>query len=608
MGKKWIVPGLAVVMVMAAFIVFAQPDINSVNDTPDPVEVPGSNNITADLTNANEAYVEIYYPDATLRGNYSMTFNPYGDWYYEGSYSYPDQLGTYTYVVTTRNATGWNTSATYDFTLEDTTPPSSSVSSFSPYWYNGNVGLTATASDNYAVANVTLEYRYSTNNATWSAWTSYAIDETSPWGWTFNFPDGQGYYQFRSIARDTTDNAEPSASADERAGFDTQSPSIASAQASPETQAAGGYVNISCESSDSLSGIDALYVEITYPDCSTGNFTMQYCPCTYFYRNATYSDVGTYRYTIYAVDNAGNGVTTIQRQFNITSAGDTTPPETTATLNPPSPDGPGGWYVSPVQVTLSATDDDSGVDYTMYRINNGTWTTYSSSFIVSDNGHYQVDFYSADNAGNDEAVDNVNFKINISVPTTVATFNPSTPDGANGWYLGTVEVTLTASDPDGINYTKYRVGNTAWQTYTGPFNVSTDGINVVEFYSVDNEGNVEDTKSTTVKIDTEAPAVSLLRPQFGYLYLFDRQLIPLSGGRTVSFGRLTVVASALDDASGIGNVTFYVNDEAQNIDLQSPYQWVWSSDIGTRALHVVAADRAGHTATSGTIIVSIFSF
>ncbi|MBS3772631.1 MAG: hypothetical protein KGY55_00330, partial [Candidatus Thermoplasmatota archaeon] len=76
MGKKWIVPGLAVVMVMAAFIVFAQPDINSVNDTPDPVEVPGSNNITADLTNANEAYVEIYYPDATLRGNYSMTFNP----------------------------------------------------------------------------------------------------------------------------------------------------------------------------------------------------------------------------------------------------------------------------------------------------------------------------------------------------------------------------------------------------------------------------------------------------------------------------------------------------------------------------------------------------
>ncbi len=608
MGKKWIVPGIAVVMVMAAFIVFAQPDINSVNDTPDPVEVPGSNNITADLTNADEAYVEIYYPDTTLRGNYTMTHNPYGAWYYEGSYSYPDPLGTYTYVLTTRNATGWNTSATYDFTLEDTTPPSSSVNALSGYWYNGNVGLTATASDNYAVANVTLEYRYSVNNATWSAWTSYATDETSPWGWTFNFPDGQGYYQFRSIARDTADNAEPAASADERAGFDTQSPSIASVQASPETQAAGGYVNISCESGDSLSGIAGLYVEITYPDCSTANFTMQYNPCTYFYRNATYSMIGTYRYTIYAVDNAGNGVTTIQRQFNITSAGDTTPPETTATLNPSSPDGPDGWYISPVEVTLSATDDDSGVDYTMYRINNGTWTTYSSSFMVSSNGHYQVDFYSVDNAGNTETVDNVNFKINISVPTTVATFNPSTPDGDNGWYLGTVEVTLTASDPDGINYTMYRVGNTAWQTYTGPFNVSTDGVNIVEFYSVDNEGTVEETKSTTVKIDTEAPAVSLLRPQFGYLYLFDRQLIPLSGGRTVSFGRLTVVASALDDASGIGNVTFYVDDEAQNIDLQSPYQWVWSSDIGTRALHVVAMDRAGHTATSGTIIVSIFSF
>lgn len=814
MGKKWIVPGIAVVVVMAAFIVFAQPDINSVNDTPDPIEVPGFNNITADITNADESWVEISYPNATQMGNYSMSNAGASTWYYNHTYSYPDPLGTYTYVVKARNATGWNISASQTFTVQDTTSPDSSVETLPQYWYNGNATVTATASDNYQVDTVRLIYQNSTDNASWSPTSSYTLDTTSPWQWEFNFTAGEGYYTLRARALDTASNAEAWPPVEEQAGYDTTPPSssvdslsywhggtlftpitvnvtaadslsgvgevalyyryssdntswgswtsfatdssqpwqfsftgpagdgyyqlysratdnatnqetapgpadedlvidtaapttskqitgplygsyvtlstifnftasdtlsgvnatyyrvwhggwtpapgtgtghddnfylytgnftitgdglhylefysddnlgnresvrnnthhvddtppgISSVQAAPNPQSQNGRVNITCQSVDSGAGIDHLFVEVEYPDGSSANFTMHYIHCTTFWRNESYSVPGTYNYTIYGVDVLGNGITTTQYQFNITSAGDTTPPETNATLNPSSPDGPGGWYISPVEITLSATDDDSGVDYTMYRINNGTWVTYSSSFIVSSNGYYQVDFYSADNAGNAETVDSVNFKINISVPTTVATFNPATPDGNNDWYLGTVEVTLTASDPDGINYTKYRVGNTAWQTYTGPFNVSDDGVNVVEFYSVDNEGATEDTKSTMVKIDTESPAVSLIRPQFGYLYLFDYQLVPLTGGRTVSFGRLTVVASALDSASGINNVTFYVNNEPQNIDLQRPYQWMWTSDIGTKALHVVAADRAGHTATSGTIIVTIFS-
>ena len=48
---------------------------------------------------------------------------------------------------------------------------------------------------------------------------------------------------------------------------------------------------------------------------------------------------------------------------------DTTPPRTTHALDPATPDGDGGWYVSPVEVTLNATDNEggSGVDTTEYR-------------------------------------------------------------------------------------------------------------------------------------------------------------------------------------------------------------------------------------------------
>ncbi|HHF55969.1 MAG TPA: hypothetical protein ENL42_03525, partial [Thermoplasmatales archaeon] len=163
--KKLLMIGLFVAI---AIYGLAQPTINSVSDAPDPVEVPGYNNITADITNATQAYVEIYYPNATLMGNYSMLHIAPSTWYYNHTYAYPDPLGTYSYIIKAYNATGWATSATYTFVLQDTTSPSSQINALASYWYNAATTLSATASDNYEVANVSLWFRYSNDNATWS--------------------------------------------------------------------------------------------------------------------------------------------------------------------------------------------------------------------------------------------------------------------------------------------------------------------------------------------------------------------------------------------------------------------------------------------------------
>jgi len=72
MEKKTLIVMVAAFFVMAGIMVVAQPVINSVTDAPDPVEMPGYNNITADITNATSAYVEISYPNATQMGNFSM--------------------------------------------------------------------------------------------------------------------------------------------------------------------------------------------------------------------------------------------------------------------------------------------------------------------------------------------------------------------------------------------------------------------------------------------------------------------------------------------------------------------------------------------------------
>jgi hypothetical protein len=81
------------------------------------------------------------------------------------------------------------------------------------------------------------------------------------------------------------------------------------------------------------------------------------------------------------------------------SVPDVIPPVTTCTLNGELN---GDIYVSNVTVTLTATDNGSGVGYTKYKLDAGTWTTYTTPFIISEDGSYTVSFYSVDRNGNTE--------------------------------------------------------------------------------------------------------------------------------------------------------------------------------------------------------------
>jgi len=68
-------------------------------------------------------------------------------------------------------------------------------------------------------------------------------------------------------------------------------------------------------------------------------------------------------------------------------------------------------------------------------------------------------------------------------------------------YISNVTVTLTATDVEsGVNYTTYKLDSDPWLIYTAPFVVSKEGTHTVYFYSVDNFGNVEQTKNSTFTI------------------------------------------------------------------------------------------------------------
>ena len=90
---------------------------------------------------------------------------------------------------------------------------------------------------------------------------------------------------------------------------------------------------------------------------------------------------------------------------------DSIPPTTSASLSGTT--GENGWYLSAVQVTLSATDNGgSGVKQTQYKIDSGAWEIYIAPFLVPGDKNHTVSYKSVDIDDNWEPVQQV-FRLNF---------------------------------------------------------------------------------------------------------------------------------------------------------------------------------------------------
>ncbi|MFQ6129724.1 MAG: PGF-pre-PGF domain-containing protein, partial [Candidatus Hadarchaeaceae archaeon] len=133
--------------------------------------------------------------------------------------------------------------------------PSSSVDTISPYWRTA-VPFTITATASGTVNNVTLYYRYSSNNSSWDSWTSFGVDTASPWEWSFTADSGDGYYEFYSIAAGSEGQESVPAEADARCGVDTAAPVITSVLINGgDDSTSSSSVTLSINASDATSGL-----------------------------------------------------------------------------------------------------------------------------------------------------------------------------------------------------------------------------------------------------------------------------------------------------------------------------------------------------------------
>src|SRR5690606_37795380 len=91
-----------------------------------------------------------------------------------------------------------------------------------------------------------------------------------------------------------------------------------------------------------------------------------------------------------ATDNAGNTSPVQSASFTVAAPPDTTPPTVTAQVS--------GDGTAQVTVTLSATDDESGVDTIEYNLDGAGWTEYTAPVVVTAPVDHTLQYRATDNA------------------------------------------------------------------------------------------------------------------------------------------------------------------------------------------------------------------
>lgn len=125
---------------------------------------------------------------------------------------------------------------------------------------------------------------------------------------------------------------------------------------------------------------------------TAGTSSLVFTPATPF-------PADTYTVSIQPVDAVGNR----GQQSIVFTNHDTSAPTTKASLSGTLDSA--GWYSTPVTVTLTPTDGDSGsgVAKTEYSLDNVTWQTYATPFVLDKDGDQHVWFRSTDQVGNVES-------------------------------------------------------------------------------------------------------------------------------------------------------------------------------------------------------------
>ncbi|MCY1078280.1 Ig-like domain-containing protein [Archangium lansingense] len=292
------------------------------------------------------------------------------------------------------------------------------------------------------------------------------------------------------------------------------------------------------------------------------------------------------------------------KAYDITGLSNSSPPIVVTTDNTP----PGATLLSPVpgtyvrgtaqlEAAISANEPVTKVEFYANWSLVGTVTSppYTLSWNTTGlgGGTYLLVAKAYDSIGNAGSSTGVSVTVDNTVPTTAI----SAP-AQNALVGGTVQVSATASDSQGVERVEFYVDGTLIGTDTSaPYTLSwntttvTDEAHVLTSRAYDFAGNVRTSTAVVVNIDNTPPDAVLTSPA------------PGSSLR----GSVMLEASA-SDSSGVTKVEFYDGTTLIGTDTTASYVLSWNTvgvGEGVHTLSVKAYDSAGKVRTSAGVSVTI---
>ena len=187
---------------------------------------------------------------------------------------------------------------------------------------------------------------------------------------------------------------------------------------------------VSTDSGTSPSGVAATYYAVDTTACNSGSLGS----CFVYGGPISITTQGYHYVAYFSKDVAGNFSSEGYDYVYIDESAPVTSATLAGTLN-------GTVYDSAVQVSLSATDNLSGVAGTSFQLDGGAVTKYTGPISVATLGSHTVKFFSTDYAGNTELTKSVTFSIS-ALTSTVLTASPN--PGLNGQTI-TLHAAITAN-------------------------------------------------------------------------------------------------------------------------------------------------------------------
>ncbi len=473
--------------------------------------------------------------------------------YHQRNNNFSNNNTKYWWKVSVTDGTDMNTSW-YSFSTPDIIKPSSNVVAITPYWKKTSpLTITATASDTgwSGLKNVTLYYRFSNNNASWSSWVSAGVDTAAPWSWSFAFSNGSGFYQFYSIAKDNATNAEAApGSADAWCGYDNLAPtSSVNVISTPYWKNLAA--TITATASDATSGTKnvTLYYRFSNNNASWSSWVSAgvdtAAPWSWSFAFSNGS--GFYQFYSIAKDNATNAEAAPGSADAWCGYDNLAPTSSVNVISTPY------WKnTNPLTITATASHiNGSGLkNVTLYYYNSSNnntwygpwnfgvdsdpWVAISWSFTFPKSvGFYRFYSIAADNASIIEAsplINDTHCGYDDQPPACTITYNRSaTYFKANdslriyaifneihsGINESSVIITISTIGNGSLNNVSMNmIDNTHWYyDWTIPSGSDDDGLFNVSIYANDNAHNTIDPYPTTdssKQIDNTAPNISSL--------------------------------------------------------------------------------------------------